>query len=171
MEIELQKKWRGCKKAQVSMEVMIYIAFFMLMFVFFTLFIISSFNADIQKREFMLARATVNQVGDYAKFVLDGGPGFSAKFNIQEEVNGEPYRLRFVSSGWIYADVEGRDGEEMSFAYPIGFGNFTLPGGGYSHEYNAGGVHYTVVEVYSSSGAISFNYITDEDGTRIEVDI
>lgn len=158
------------KKAQASMEVMIYLGFFMLVFVFFTFYVLLEFNQDIQRREFMLSRSAAYQVADCAKFVLSAGPGTSSNFTIPKNINGRPYLIRFVSSGWIYIDTNDAGGSEQQFSYPIGFANFEQVGGGYTDTYKgADGKTYNMVEVSPAEGTLFFNYTSGKTGTRIEV--
>jgi len=160
----MRAKTHEKKRGQVSMEVMAYMGFFMLMFVFILLFLLSDFNADITKREYILAKQTAGQVADYTQFIAKAGPGYWANFSLPQRINGRSYMARFVSSGWLYIDVDNSDG--MSFAYPIALANIrdgrvsgdNLPKNKQETYVDSDGLLRTEVTVDASKGWIFFNY-------------
>jgi len=167
------KKMHG----QASAELMVYIAFFMLIFVVFLLFMLSDFNTDISRRQFIYTKATADQVGDYAAFAIAAGPGFSANFSIPTHISGKEYAIRFVSSGWMYIDINDDRRGLTSYAYPLGFANFSLGCSPSSQcpqnsqrKYTAvDGALYEETKISPAKGWIFFNHTRDSFGEWIEV--
>ena len=153
------------------MEVMVYIGFFMLIFVFVLISMLSDFNADINRRQFTLAKQTAGQIEDYTQFISKAGPGYWANFSIPKRINGQPYIIRFANSGWLYVEVENEQG--MSFSYPIAHTNIELD---YDSRLSENGQtlylptpdnSYTrLVHIGASKGWISFNH-TMRDGQPV----
>ncbi|MFA5108058.1 MAG: hypothetical protein WC492_00825 [Candidatus Micrarchaeia archaeon] len=173
------EKFAFAKRGQASVEIMVYLGFFMLMFVFFSLFIISDFNNEVQQRKFLMAKETANQIADYANFVLEAGPGTAANFSIPSNINGKDYNLTFTSSGWMYVNVQDDDVGMISFPHPIGYKNYRM---GCLHEpqcpknfertYVDLFAPYTVYSIYvvdGQKGWLYLNYSSDKFGERIEV--
>lgn len=158
---------KGKKSGQVAMEVMAYMGFFMLVFMVVLLFLLSDFNADITRREFILAKQTAGQLVDYTDFIAKAGPGYWANFSVPERINGRTYNASFVSSGWLYIAVDNSDG--MSFSYPTGLSN--IRDGRVSGDYlpknneitytDSDNILRTKVTVDTSKGWIFFNYTND----------
>jgi hypothetical protein len=114
-------------RGQSSVEVMVYIGFFLLLFVSFSMFMLMQLNNDIHNREYYLAGQVAGQVADYARLAVDGGDGFSASFKIPNNIDGKPYNITFRNSGWIYVEVI--DPEAITpavYPYPLGFRNVSL---------------------------------------------
>ncbi|MFH0927226.1 MAG: hypothetical protein V1822_01480 [Candidatus Micrarchaeota archaeon] len=163
------------KKGQVSMEVMAYLGFFMLVFVAVLIFLLSGFNTDISKREFVLAKQTAGQIADDTQFIAKAGPGFWANFSVPQRINGRTYIARFVSSGRLYIDVDDPSG--MSFSYPIAVSNIrpgwsgtdNLPNNKYSTYIDSDGIEREAVVVDASKGWIAFNYTNTAQGPQILV--
>lgn len=157
---------RHSKHGQVSMEIMAYMGFFMLIFVFILISMLSDFNSDITRRQFTLAKQTAGQIEDYTQFISKAGPGYWGNFSIPKNVNGRPYIIRFVSSGWLYVEVEGE--QVMAFSSPTAHSNI-LPGwsaldkpakNSHSTYIDSDGILRQNVVVDGSKGWLFFNYTT-----------
>jgi len=159
---------KTAKRAQVAMEVMVYLGFFMLVFVFVLLFMLPGFNADVNKREFIFARETAGQIADYSQFIIKAGPGYWANFTMAQKINGREYNATFVSSGWLYIDLADSDG--MGFAYPLAVSNIRAGPGAEEKVYSDtdGIIRYAAV-VRSHKGWIAFNYTDTPNGPVILV--
>ena len=152
------------------MEVMVYLGFFMLVFVFVLILLLSDFNSDINRRQYILAKQTAGQVADYTQFISKAGVGYWANFSLPQRISGRKYNASFVSSGWLYINVDSDEG--MSFAYPTGHSNIRdgrtgtdiLPNNRYSKYYDSEGILRHQVVVDASKGWIFFNYTEDENG-------
>jgi len=171
------KKIAKNMRAQASAELMVYLAFFMLIFVVFLLFMLSDFNSDISRRQFIYTKATADQVGDYAAFAIAAGPGFSANFSIPTHISGKEYSIRLVSSGWMYVDIDDEVRGPTSYSYPLGFSNFSLgcspssqcTQNSHRRYISVEGIPYEETKISPAKGWIFFNHTRDAFGEWIEV--
>lgn len=162
---------KNALRGQSSIEVMVYIGFFLLLFVSFSMFMLLQLNNDIQNREYYLAGQIAGQIADYARLAVDGGDGFEGRFQIPDNINGKPYNITFRNSGWIYVEI--LDDEAITpvvFPYPLGFRNVSLlctvdpnidcADGEYIHNYP----NTDTVEAYynPSRGHIMFEFDRNE---------
>ena len=152
------------------MEIMVYLGFFMLVFVFVLMFLLSDFNSDINRREYILAKQTAGQISDYTEFISNAGVGYWANFSVPQRISGKAYVVKFVSSGWLYVVTQNDEG--LSFAYPTGHANIRqgwdstdyLPNNKYKNYTDTEGILRHEVTVDASKGWIAFNYTTDANG-------
>ncbi len=161
------------------MEVMVYMGFFMLMSAFVIMFLLSEFNSDINRREYMLAGQTAGQIDDNVQFVMMAGPGFWANFSIPTKILSNNYKVRFVSSGWLYVDVfdwDTKNRGDLAIFYPTALSNIR-PGwdaseglvNSYSTYIDSDGLLRHEVVIDASKGWIFLNHTQNLSGSYILV--
>lgn len=118
---------RFSRKAQSSVEVLIYVSFFILVFVLLNLSFVLQVSQEISQRQFLLAQSSAAQIAQYADLALAAGPGFEARFSIPTAIQGRPYTLHFTDSGSLYVVVAPARGESaLQMYFPLSLRNIAL---------------------------------------------
>lgn len=108
------------RRGQSSVEVLVYLGFFMLMFVSLSILFLSQVHQDISRREAQLSQSVASQVAQSVDLVLLAGPGFDATFPIPEAINGRPYSLNFTDAGSLYVYIDqGAQNPPQVFYFPL----------------------------------------------------
>ena len=107
-------------KGQSSVEVLVYLGFFMLMFVSLSLVFVTQVNSDIVIRQSRLSQATAAQVAQSVDIALLAGPGFNATFPIPTQIGGHNYSINFTNAGSLYIDISnGAGAVPQVFFFPL----------------------------------------------------
>ena len=108
------------RHGQSSVEVLVYLGFFMLMFVSLSLLFLSQVHQDISQREMQLSQSVAAQVAQSVDLALLAGPGFNATFPIPESISGRPYSINFTDDGSLYIYIDrGELSPPQVFYFPL----------------------------------------------------
>ncbi|HQT45378.1 MAG TPA: hypothetical protein PLO51_05340 [Candidatus Micrarchaeota archaeon] len=112
------------KKGQAALEFMSYMGFFMILFVITVLMFADQQTAEISNNKMMLAQETANQMADRINFVLNGGDGFAAKFEVPETILTQKYTMRIYGGNYtqVFLNWTEKDGRVQAVSAPINTG-------------------------------------------------
>ncbi len=114
-------------RGQSSVEVMVYLGFFMLMFVSLSILFLSQVHQDISQREIQASQSIASQVAQNVDLALLAGIGFNATFPIPENINGRQYSLNFTNSSSLYVYIDqGPLSAPEVFYFPLSTRNIRL---------------------------------------------
>ena len=102
---------------QAAVEVLIYMGFFMMIFVSFTVILLVQVNQDVARRQQQVSQSVADQVGQDVDLAILAGPGFNATFPIPDHIAGQPYELYFNDAGYMYLNLTNSN----PAAYPVMF--------------------------------------------------
>ncbi|MFN3909624.1 MAG: hypothetical protein ACK4J0_00105 [Candidatus Anstonellaceae archaeon] len=163
------------KKAQISVEVMAYISFLILVFVLFSFYLLLNFNSEIKNRQYLLLREEGEQIAQYFLFVLNSGPGTTFKFSVKPYLSypfGQKSNFSILISnknGWLYIVTKSSTGTNTNtpwFSFPIGFKNFVCNPNQPPSLVPSCKVNGQTIEIDPSKGWIFLNYTSN----KIEVE-
>ncbi len=169
-------------RGQSSVEVLVYLGFFMLMFVSLSILFLSQVHQDISRRETQLSQSVASQVAQSVDLALLAGPGFNATFPIPSSIGGRPYSLNFTDGGSLYVYIDqGALSPPQVFYFPLSTRNIQLgcadqnhnpaspcPGNQYSGYYfDAQGNPRQEWGVNASRGTLHIENVLDPSGASI----
>lgn len=96
----------SCTPGQASIEILVYVGFFLLVFVIINLFFILQVSQDISQRQYVLAQSSAAQVAEDLQLALAAGPGFAYNFSIPASIGGKPYSINITNASSIYVQVD-----------------------------------------------------------------
>jgi len=114
------------KKAQIAVETMLYVSFFMLLLAFLTFYLLSNFNSEIQKKQYLLLRNLGEQIAAKFLFVINSAPPTYYSFSLPN-LNYFSYNYELILSntnGMLYFIAKEGNIKKTYFSYPLGFRNF-----------------------------------------------
>ena len=114
-------------RGQSSVEVLVYLGFFMLLFVSLSVVFLSQVNQDVVLRQTRLSQATAAQVAQSVDIALLAGPGFNATFPIPTQIGGRNYSINFTNAGSLYIYINnGANAAPQVFFFPLSTRNISL---------------------------------------------
>lgn len=112
------------RKGQAALEFLSYMSFFMVLFVVTILLFASQQITEISSNKLLVAQETANFMAQRINFVLDGGNGFSAKFDMPKDILTQKYDMRVLSDPYrqVYINWTENDGTQVAISAPINTG-------------------------------------------------
>ncbi len=168
-------------RGQSSVEVMVYLGFFMLMFVSLSILFLSQVHQDISNREMQASQSVASQVAQSVDLALLAGIGFNATFPVPETISGRPYSLNFTDAGSLYVYIDqGALNPPQVFYFPLSTRNIKLgctdpthdpsspcPGNQQSSYQDVQGNWRTEWGVNASKGTLHIETIPDATGAPL----
>lgn len=164
-------------RGQSSVEVMVYLGFFMLVFVSLSILFLSQVHQDISRREAQLSQSVASQVAQSVDISLLAGPGFNATFPIPQAIGGRPYSLNFTDAGSLYVYIDqGENNPSQVFYFPLSTRNIQLgcedpdplcPGNQRSAYFDVQGNWRHEWGVNASKGTLHIENVLDSSGASL----
>jgi len=114
------------KKAQIALETMLYVSFFMILLAFLSFYLLSNFKAELEKREYLILRSLGEQIAFKFLFVINSIPPTDYSFTLPN-LNYFNYNYELILSnnnGMLYFVAKEGNSRKTYFSYPLGFRNF-----------------------------------------------